>query len=91
MQFEDPDFVAAARPAVYYVRAIEEPSPAVNGGQLRCKYDESGRCIEVHPCYGDYRTPTIGRLPGHDRGARLVVADLRRPAQRVVRRPAIRE
>jgi hypothetical protein len=56
VQFEDPDFVAAARPAVYYVRAIEEPSPAVNGGQLRCKYDESGRCIEVHPCYGDYRT-----------------------------------
>ena len=56
VQFEDPDFVAAARPAVYYVRAIEEPSPAVNGGQLRCKSDESGRCIEVHPCYGDYRT-----------------------------------
>jgi len=57
VQFEDPDFVASARPAVYYARAIEEPSPAVNGGQLRCKYDEGGRCIEVHPCYGDYRTP----------------------------------
>jgi hypothetical protein len=57
VQFEDPDFVESARPAVYYVRAIEEPSPAVNGGQLRCSYDESGRCIEVHPCYGDYRTP----------------------------------
>ncbi len=57
VQFEDPEFVAAARPAVYYARAIEEPSPAVNGGQLRCKYDESGRCIEVHPCYGDYRSP----------------------------------
>jgi len=57
VQFEDPDFVASARPAVYYVRAIEEPSPAVNGGQLRCKYDESGACIEVRPCYGDYRTP----------------------------------
>jgi len=56
VQFEDPDFLAAARPAVYYVRAIEEPSPAVSGGQLRCKYDEGGRCIEVHPCYGDYRT-----------------------------------
>jgi hypothetical protein len=57
VQFEDPEFVASGRPAVYYARAIEEPSPAVNGGQLRCKYDESGRCIEVHPCYGDYRTP----------------------------------
>jgi hypothetical protein len=56
VQFEDADFVSAGRPAVYYVRAIEEPSPAVNGGNLRCKYDESGRCLEVHPCYGDYRT-----------------------------------
>ncbi|HVN85979.1 MAG TPA: DUF3604 domain-containing protein [Candidatus Binatia bacterium] len=56
VQFEDPDFVASGRPAVYYARAIEEPSPAVNAGQLRCKYDESGRCIDVHPCYGDYRT-----------------------------------
>jgi hypothetical protein len=57
VQFEDPEFAASGRPAVYYVRAIEEPSPAVNAGNLRCKYDESGRCIEPHPCYGDYRTP----------------------------------
>jgi uncharacterized protein DUF3604 len=55
VQFEDPDFVSSGRPAVYYVRAIEEPSPAVNAGNLRCQYDESGHCIEVHPCYGDYR------------------------------------
>lgn len=56
VQFEDPDFVASGRPAVYYARAIEEPSPAVNGGNLRCKYDETGRCLEVHLCAGDYRT-----------------------------------
>ena len=57
VQFEDADFVTSRRPAVYYVRAIEEPSPATNAGDLRCKYDESGNCIEPHPCYGDYRTP----------------------------------
>lgn len=57
VQFEDPDFVAGARPAVYYARAIEEPSPAVNGANLRCKFDENGRCIQVNPCWGDYRTP----------------------------------
>jgi hypothetical protein len=56
-QFEDPDFTAAGRDTVYYVRAIEEPSPAVNGANLRCKLDETGRCIEVSPCYGDYRIP----------------------------------
>ena len=67
--------LAAAR-AVYYVRAIEEPSPAVNAGNLRCKYDESGNCIEAHPCYGDYRTPASDDCLDHDRRARLVVADL---------------
>jgi hypothetical protein len=57
VQFEDPDFVGSGRDAVYYVRAIEEPSPIVNAGNLRCtKTDEAGRCLEVDPCWGDYRT-----------------------------------
>ena len=29
---------------------------AYNAGQLRCTYDDTGRCIEVDPCYGDFRT-----------------------------------
>ena len=49
--FDDPSFVAGGRDAVYYVRAIQEPTPAVNAGGLRC--DEEGQC---DPCYGDYRT-----------------------------------
>ncbi len=57
VQFEDPDFADASRDSVYYVRAIEEPSPAVNGDPLRCEYDEEGRCVKVNLCYGDYRTP----------------------------------
>ncbi len=57
VQFEDPEFVSAGRETVYYVRAIEEPSPAVNGGNLRCKLDEAGRCLEVNPCWGGYQTP----------------------------------
>jgi hypothetical protein len=56
VQFEDPDFVESSRDTVYYVRAIQEPSPMVNAGHLRCRYDASGRCVEVDPCYGDYRT-----------------------------------
>ena len=39
------------------MRAIEEPSPAVNGGGLRCERDAKGTCVKPHPCYGDYRTP----------------------------------
>ncbi len=54
--FEDDEYVEAGRDSVYYVRAIEEPSLAVNGGLLRCEYDDSGRCEKLSPCYGDYRT-----------------------------------
>jgi Protein of unknown function (DUF3604) len=57
VEFEDPEFMAGGREALYYVRAIEEPSLAVNAGELRCATDENGRCVEVSPCYGDYRTP----------------------------------
>jgi hypothetical protein len=53
--FEDPDFATAARDSVYYVRAIEAPSPAVNAANLRCEYDAQGNCVKVNPCWGDYR------------------------------------
>jgi hypothetical protein len=55
--FSDPDFAAAGRDALYYVRAIEESSFAVNADNLRCTRDAEGRCIEVKPCWGDYRVP----------------------------------
>jgi len=58
VEFHDPEFRAAGRSTLYYVRAIQEPTPAVNGAGLRCqKRDERGVCLEVDPCYGDYRTP----------------------------------
>jgi len=53
--FSDPGFSAAARDVLYYVRAIEEPSDAVNGANLRCEFDERGRCLRTDPCYGDER------------------------------------
>lgn len=57
IEFTDPDFEAVARDTLYYVRALQAPSLAVNGGGLRCEYDASGSCIAVNPCYGDSRTP----------------------------------
>ncbi|MBW2459000.1 MAG: DUF3604 domain-containing protein [Deltaproteobacteria bacterium] len=57
VEFEDPDFVTAARDALYYVRAIQEPTPTVNAKALRCDRDEAGNCTQTRPCYGDYRTP----------------------------------
>jgi hypothetical protein len=56
VEFTDDDFVTTGRETVYYVRAIQEPSSAVNGEQLRCKRNDKGECLELKPCYGDYRT-----------------------------------
>jgi hypothetical protein len=49
--FSDVEFAGGARDAVYYVRAIEAPSPAVDVDPLGCTYDAEGRCIEVDPCF----------------------------------------
>jgi hypothetical protein len=57
VEFNDPDFVAGRRDVTYYVRAIQEPTPAVNAGGLRCEYNAAGECVKAHPCYGDFRTP----------------------------------
>jgi hypothetical protein len=57
VEFEDPDFAGGGRDAIYYARAVQEPTMAVNAGNLRCKYNDKRECVEVHPCYGDYRTP----------------------------------
>jgi len=53
--FEDPGFAAGGRDVLYYVRAIQEPTPAVNADPLRCERDAQGRCVAAHPC-----------PPGHD-------------------------
>lgn len=57
VEFEDADFPGAARDGVYYVRAVQEATPAINAATLRCRSGEGGGCEEVEPCYGDYRSP----------------------------------
>ena len=55
VKFEDKDFINDDRQALYYARAIQEPTETINGDALRCTYDDKGNCLEVNPCYGDYR------------------------------------
>ena len=52
VEFEDPSYAKAGRDFLYYVRALQEPTPTVNGGGLRCN---GGDC---EPCYGNFRTST---------------------------------
>jgi hypothetical protein len=48
--FEDAEFAQAGRETLYYVRAIQAASPAVNGDPLSCQRDERGRCVAARPC-----------------------------------------
>ena len=57
VEFDDPGFASLGRDVLYYVRAIQEPTLAVNGKNLRCEYDAQGACVKTNPCFGDYRTP----------------------------------
>ena len=56
VEFADPEWEKLDREVVYYARAIQGPTPAVNAGALRCLYDDEGNCVKINPCYGDYRT-----------------------------------
>jgi hypothetical protein len=56
VEFSDPEFAASARDAVYYVRALQEPTPTVNAGNLRCRRDDGDRCVELEPCRSGFRT-----------------------------------
>ena len=61
VEFDDPDF---SRDSVYYVRAIEEETPTVNGKNLRTTFDENGNALSITPCYGDYRTEETDQCLG---------------------------
>ena len=56
MQFVDSDFPGAGRDFLYYARAIQEPTPAINGDLIRTVFDPDGNAVSTDPCYGDYRT-----------------------------------
>jgi hypothetical protein len=57
VRFDDPEWKASARDALYYVRALQEPTPAINGGGLRTRFDSGGNPVSIDICYGDARTP----------------------------------
>ena len=53
VEFDDPEFISGGRDVLYYVRAIQEPTLAVNAKNVRC---EDAECTQLEPCYGDYNT-----------------------------------
>ncbi len=57
VRFSDPDFASSRRDALYYARAIEEPSRNINGDPLRTEFDAAGAPLRVHACGSDPEDP----------------------------------
>ena len=60
--FTDPEFPTLGRDAVYYARALETPTPTVNGRPLDCRLDARGECVETQLCR-DTDTWSCSRTP----------------------------
>ncbi len=60
IQFSDPDWPGAAAAGApgyaYYVRALQTPTPAINGANVRAVFDAAGNAVSTSPCYGDFKT-----------------------------------
>jgi hypothetical protein len=54
VRFADPEF---SRDTVYYVRALQEPTPAINGDPLRPERDSEGQITAVRPCHVGHQAP----------------------------------
>jgi len=50
--FRDPEFASSGRDALYYVRALQAPTPAINGAPLSTEFDAEGRAVATRPCSG---------------------------------------
>ncbi|MDX1733348.1 MAG: hypothetical protein R3228_03245, partial [Halioglobus sp.] len=51
-EFEDPEYAASGRPALYYARAIQQPELLIAGDPFGCEYDEQGNCVKRRYCIG---------------------------------------
>ena len=56
VELEDPEFVWSTHDTLYYVRALQEATPAINGSYLRTAFDDAGNAVSTRPCYGSYKT-----------------------------------
>ena len=56
VRFDDPTPAEPDEERIYYVRAFQAPTPAINGDPLRCERNGDGACVRARPC----RPPAAG-------------------------------
>ncbi len=56
VDFDDPEFATSGRDTVYYVRALQEETPAINGAGLRTELDAEGNAVRISQCHGGVGT-----------------------------------
>ena len=56
VRFQDTDFDRARRDTVYYARALQATTPAINGANLRTEIGEDGIAVAMRECHGGYKT-----------------------------------
>ena len=54
VRFEDSEYQESGRPAVYYARALQAATPAINGANLRTELDAAGNAVRTSPCFGNF-------------------------------------
>ncbi len=57
VEFTDPEFVASARPSLYYARVLQEAEPLISGDPFGCVYDASGACVQRNYCIDENAGP----------------------------------
>jgi hypothetical protein len=50
VRFEDPEFESMDGDFVYYARALQAPTPAINAAGARVRFDDEGRAVSARPC-----------------------------------------
>ena len=62
MEFEDSQYGAGARSALYYARVIPEPEVLIVGDPFGCEHHTQGQCIKRHYCIGANARPVDNGL-----------------------------
>ena len=57
VEFEDPEYEAGERSALYYARVIQAPELLIVGDPFGCEYDAEGVCTRRNYCVGENAKP----------------------------------